>query len=90
MEDELQRIPGIGAKMAAYLHAQGIHHIADLRGKDPEEIYAKDCAAKGILVDRCALYVWRLAVYYAEHNQWEEEKLRWWYWKDHVYPEETE
>ena len=33
------------------------------------------------------LYVWRLAVYYAENKEKDPEKLKWWYWKDHPYPE---
>jgi hypothetical protein len=32
-------------------------------------------------VDRCMLYVFRCAVYYAEGGR-EPEKLRWWNWKD--------
>lgn len=91
MKSELSQIPGVGPKMASYLEQQGIHTIADLKGKDPQEIYEKDCAAKGFRVDACALYVWRLAVYYAENEEKDPEKLKWWYWKDHPYPErETE
>ena len=30
---------------------------------------------KGFQEDRCALYVWRSAVYYAEHESREPEKL---------------
>ncbi|WP_334307362.1 hypothetical protein [Anaerotignum lactatifermentans] len=33
------------------------------------------------------MYVWRLAVYYAENEEKDPEKLKWWYWKDHPYPE---
>lgn len=28
-----------------------------------------------------------MSVYYAEHTTWDEEKLKWWYWKDKEYPE---
>lgn len=87
MKNELCQIPGVGPKMASYLEQQGIYTIADLKGKDPQEIYEKDCAAKGFRVDSCALYVWRLAVYYAENEEKDPEKLKWWYWKDHPYPE---
>lgn len=37
--------------------------------------------------DKCQLYLFRMIVYYAEHTSWEEEKLKWWYWKDNEYPE---
>lgn len=43
---------------------------------------------KGFQDDRCVLYVFRCAVYYAEQEQHDPEKLKWWYWKDKDYPEE--
>ena len=44
---ELRKIPGIGPNIEADLEAIGIHSIADLRGKDPEELYRLDCLRKG-------------------------------------------
>ena len=41
-----------------------------------------DCIQKGFTEDRCELYVFRCAVYYAEHEEHDPEKLKWWYWKD--------
>ena len=32
--------------------------------------------------EKCVLYVFRLAVYYANNEVHEPEKLKWWYWKD--------
>ena len=55
--------------------------------KNPEELYAKDCLFKGREEDKCQLYVFRLAVYFAENAQHDPEKLKWWYWKDKKYPE---
>ncbi len=55
MKSELCQIPGVGPKMASYLEQQGSHTLADLKGKDPQEIYEKDCAAKGFRVDPCTL-----------------------------------
>lgn len=81
----LRTIPGVGANMEQHLHHIGIKAIADLRGKDPEELYLQDCLFKGLQDDRCILYVFRLAVYYAEHETHEQEKLKWWYWKDKEY-----
>lgn len=82
---DLKKIPGIGAKMERHLQNIGVRCIADLRGRDPEELYHLDCLHKGFQEDRCALYVYRCAVYYAEHEQHEAEKLKWWYWKDREY-----
>jgi Pathogenicity locus len=33
-------------------------------------------------VDRCVLYVFRAAVYFASNKKHDEEKLKWWNWKD--------
>ena len=78
----LQEIPGVGKNIAQDLMEIGITCVADLRGKDPEELYLLDCQKKGFQEDRCQLYVFRCAVYYAEHEEHDPEKLKWWYWKD--------
>lgn len=84
---DLQTIPGVGPNIAVDLEAIGIRCVADLCGKDPEELYAQDCQQKGFQEDRCQLYVFRCAVYFAETDHPEPEKLKWWYWKDRTYPE---
>ena len=84
---DLKKIPSVGANMEKHLHNIGIRCIADLRGKSPEELYHLDCLKKGFQDDRFVLYVFRCAVYFAEHEQHEPEKLKWWYWKDKEYPE---
>ena len=89
-KSDLQKIPGVGANMEKYLQNIGIRCIADLVGQNPEELYHKDCLKKGFQEDRCVLYVYRCAVYYAENKEHEAEKLKWWYWKDREYPESTE
>ena len=87
---DLKKIPGVGANMEKHLHNIGIRCIADLRGKSPEELYHLDCLKKGFQDDRCVLYVFRCAVYFAEHEQHEPEKLKWWYWKDKEYPDKED
>lgn len=89
MKHLLEEIPGVGPRIASVMEALGIHQVADLRGKDPEELYRLECLYKGYQEDRCALYVWRTAVYYAETAAPEPEKCKWWYWKDKQYPLET-
>ncbi len=84
---DLKDIPGVGARIEHHMHNIGIRCVADLKGRDPEELYHLDCLKKGFQEDRCALYVYRCAVYYAEHKEREPEKLKWWYWKDKEYPE---
>ena len=92
MKSPLEEIPGVGRRIAAVMEALGIRQVSDLAGRDPEELYRRECLLKGFQEDRCALDVWRTAVYYAEHPSPEPEKLKWWYWKDRPYlpPEEGE
>ncbi|MBP3359684.1 MAG: Pathogenicity locus [Clostridia bacterium] len=80
--NDLKIIPGIGKNMEQHFHEVGIRSIDDLIGANPEALYEKDCAVKGMHIDRCVLYVFRLAVYYANNEVHELQKLRWWYWKD--------
>lgn len=82
MSRSLRIIPGVGKNMEQHFFNIGIHEIEDLKGANPEELYLKDCNAKGFQVDKCVLYVFRLAVYYANHDIRNPEKLKWWYWKD--------
>lgn len=85
---ELRRIPGVGKNIEEDLRNIGIKNIDDLKGKDPQELYRKDCEFKGFQEDKCQLYVFRLAVYFAETENPDKEKLKWWYWKDKSYPQE--
>ena len=86
MKHPLEEIPGVGPRIAGVMEKLGIRQVADLVGKDPEELYRRECRLKGFEEDRCALYVWRTAVYYAENPVRKAEKLKWWYRKDTPYP----
>ena len=79
---DLTTIPGIGKKMALHLVNAGYPTVASLKGQNPEEIYRKNCEFQDVQVDRCALYVYRLAVAYANGTITDPEKLKWWNWKD--------
>ena len=80
--DELQTIPGVGPSIARDLHAIGIRRVADLRGRDPERLYARSNALRGVQQDRCLLYVFRCAVYCATVAKPSPSRLKWWAWKD--------
>ncbi len=82
LRDELQTIPGVGVSIAQDLRDLGVHRIADLKGKDPERLYQQLCEHQGMSVDRCMLYVFRCAIYFASHATHDPEKLKWWHWKD--------
>ncbi len=79
---DLKTIPGVGKDMEQHFFDVGIHTIDDLKEANPEELYEKACIIKGCSIDKCVLYVFRLAVYYANNEVHEPEKLKWWYWKD--------
>lgn len=79
---DLKRIPGVGKKIGQVLWDLGFRSVADLKDQDPEELYAKLCAQKGGRVDRCVLYVFRCAVYFASNEKHDPARLKWWAWKD--------
>jgi hypothetical protein len=78
----LSRIPGVGPSIAADLYSLGIREVAELRGRNAESLYAEFCREVGGHVDRCLLYVFRCAVYYASESKPDPELLKWWNWKD--------
>ncbi|MDD3311718.1 helix-hairpin-helix domain-containing protein [Pseudodesulfovibrio sp.] len=77
----LRAIPGVGPSLAADLVSLGYGSVAELRGEDPEAMYARLMEQVGTHVDRCVLYVFRCAVYFAETDRPDPEKLKWWSWK---------
>jgi len=79
---ELQTIPGIGPSLAQDLYSLGIKRVAHLQKKNPERLYRRLEQQVGTHVDRCVLYVFRCAVYYAENSQPDPQLLKWWNWKD--------
>jgi hypothetical protein len=79
---DLQSIPGVGPSIAHDLNDLGIRRVADLKGKSPEGLYEALNARRGQRQDRCLLYVFRCAVYYAGRTRHDPERLKWWNWKD--------
>lgn len=81
-KDPLQAIPGVGPSIAADLRALGMKDPTDLRGRDPEVLYARSNRLRGVVQDRCLLYVFRCAVYFASMSRHQPELLKWWSWSD--------
>lgn len=81
---ELMSIPGVGKSIAGNLRDIGIRRVADLKGKDPEQLFERSNRHAGTIQDRCLLYVFRCAVYFAETpaGRQDREKLKWWNWQD--------
>lgn len=78
---DFQRIPGVGKSIAKDLYDLGYRSVAELKGEDPELMYDRFCELAGCHVDRCLLYVFRCAVYFASHTVHDPERLKWWNWK---------
>ncbi len=78
----LEVIPGVGEKMAGELRRIGIGSVDELVGQSADELYQRLCDFKASAVDRCVLYVFRCAIYYAENDEHDPELLKWWNWKD--------
>lgn len=62
----------------------GITQVDDLQGKNPELLYDLHNKFRGSVQDRCMLYTFRCAVYYADTlpEKRDPELLKWWNWKD--------
>ncbi len=79
---QLQQIPGVGKTIARDMLNIGIHSIDDLKGLQAEQLYDRLCQFKVFQVDRCMLYVFRCAIYYASNTDHDPELLKWQNWKD--------
>lgn len=82
MVNNLKDIPGVGESIAKDLESLGYKSVHDLIGQNPEHMYGYLEEKVGTHVDRCVLYVFRCAVYYAETKDPDEAKLKWWNWSD--------
>lgn len=80
--EDLESIPGIGPGMAADLRSLGIRRVSQLKRRDPQRLYERLCELEGGHVDRCVLYAFRCATYYATEEEHDPELLKWWNWKD--------
>lgn len=78
----LQEIPGVGPSLSQDLEDLGYGEVAELAAEDAEEMYEHLLELRGAHVDRCVLYVFRCAVYYAKESKPQPHLLKWWNWKD--------
>ena len=68
--------------MARHLREIGYNDVSELRDQNPEHMYDRLRALHGGHLDRCVLYAFRCAVYYASNERHDPELLKWWNWKD--------
>lgn len=77
-----QKIPGVGKSLAKDFISLGYKCVSDLRNEDPERMYHDLCKMRGAHIDRCVLYVFRCAIYFASEEHPKPDLLKWWNWKD--------
>jgi hypothetical protein len=80
---DLRQIPGVGPRFVQVFEDLGILTVEELQNAHPERLYDDLCRLReGEYVDRCVLYVFRCAVYYATEAEPDPDRLLWWNWKD--------
>lgn len=85
---DLQQIPSVGKAVSQDLYDLGYRSVDNLKNEDPERMYERLCQLQeeglpaGRQVDRCMLYTFRCAVYYASNITHDPKFLKWWNWKD--------
>lgn len=78
---DLQGIPGVGPSLARDLWELGYRSVASLANQDAEEMYTALEELRGQPMDRCVLYAFRCAVYFASTDDTDPALLKWWNWK---------
>lgn len=79
---KFQIIPGVGKSLGQKIVDLGYRKVSELKGESPEVMYQNLMNLRGCYIDRCVLYVFRCAVYYASNSDHDPELLKWWNWKD--------
>ena len=79
---QFEHILGVGKKISLDLWGMCLRSVEELKDNSPEKFYRDLCEKQGNHVDRCMLYVFRCAVYYASNKRHDPELLKWWNWKD--------
>ena len=77
----LQTLGSVGPSLADDLILLGIHEVADLKQRDPRQMWEELNRLTGKQHDPCVEYVFRCAVAQARDPDLPEEKRQWWWWK---------
>ena len=76
----LQDLVSVGPAMVRDFDLLGVHSVAQLSRRHPEQLYEKLCEITGHAQDVCCLDVFRAAVAQAQDPQLPAEQCQWWYW----------
>jgi|SRR5579859_883797 len=77
---ELRDLISVGPAMLRDFGLLGVHSMAQLAQKDPQQMYFKLCRITGEHQDICVLDVFCAAVAQARDPLLPPEKCQWWYW----------
>lgn len=75
-------IPGVGKSISKDLMDLGFRKVDDLKKANPEKMYLDLEKLRENHIDKCVLYVFRCAVYFAKTKNPDPKLLKWWNWKD--------
>ena len=78
----LEQIPCVSRETVRDLEELGFHTRDELADGDPESMFRNLERLRGGPLSRDILAIFRCAVYSAVEDHPEEEKLRWWNWRD--------
>ena len=81
LQSPLKRIPGIDLPGVRDLLDLGFKQVDELRGRAPEALFSAICKRRAS-TPRDRLWTFRMAVYFAETEDPEPEKMHPWAWKD--------
>lgn len=70
----------VGPAMVRDFELLGIHTVAQLARRNPENLYEQLCMKTGQAQDICCLDVFQAAVAQAKDPNLPFEKRQWWYW----------
>jgi nucleotidyltransferase/DNA polymerase involved in DNA repair len=79
-ERELGDLSGIGRAALGDFRVLGIQTVAELAGREGDQLYAELCERTGAVHDICVLDVMRCAVAQARDAELPAEQRQWWWW----------
>lgn len=79
-ERQLKDLISVGPAMVRDFEMLGIHTVAQLARRNPEQLYEKLCEVTGQSQDICILDTFRAAVAQAKNPRLPVEQAQWWYW----------
>jgi hypothetical protein len=79
-ERRLDELCSVGPATIADLAVLGIHGVAELATREPDDLYRELCERTGAIHDPCCEDVFAAAIAQARDPNLYGEKTKWWYW----------